>query len=80
MAKRKKELKFEDVKTYAQQLEYSRQVWEREQNMGFWDARIFDFVVEREEWESPHWWINQALLQREKRKLARELGLLDKQK
>jgi hypothetical protein len=78
MAKRK-ELRKEDVVTYADKLRYSRQQWQKEQEDPF--RCFFEFPpIETEEWQCGHWWINQALLQRERRKLAKELGLLDKQK
>ena len=75
MAKRK-ELRKEDVRTYRQQLEFSRQVWQREQEMlASWDPAIFDFVVETEPWESAHFWLNEAQRQRAERKMLKELGL-----
>jgi hypothetical protein len=78
--KRKTELRREDVVTYADKLRYSKQVWDHEQSMGFWDTRIFDFPYESEEWESSHYWQNEALRQRAANKLAKELGIIDDKK
>jgi hypothetical protein len=76
MSKKKQtELRREDVRTYQQQLAYSRQEYEKQQNLDFWDTRIFDFPIEEHEWESPHWWLNEGMRQRAARKLAKELGL-----
>jgi hypothetical protein len=80
MAKRKKELKPEECTTYQLRLQYSRQQWEREQNLPYWSPEIFDWPIETEEWHSPHYWLNEAMRQRAERKLAKELGLVEKRR
>jgi hypothetical protein len=51
-------------------------VWEQEQEkLASWDMGMFDFSIEEFEWESSHWWINEAQRLRAERKLAKELGL-----
>jgi hypothetical protein len=74
--KRKTELRREDVVSYRQQLEYSRQRWQEEQNDPF--RSLIEFQpIEEFEWESPHFWLNEGLRQRAANKLARELGIGD---
>jgi hypothetical protein len=77
MSKKRKELTREECTTYQLRLAYSRQEYEKQQNLDFWDVRIFDFPFETEEWHSPHWWLNEGMRQRAANKLAKELGIID---